>query len=497
MNIKLFLIIAIGLVLLPVQQSSCSEKSFIETNQGNIVSSDNSNEVANNLSDTIKSSEYLNNAILLVGKMHFEKRNYDSALKCFEYLKNLNIEAENVLDKSKLYNYLGDAYFAKNNLSAALEYFNKAITLSKEQYNYYNLGSAYSNLGLSYLNKHDLQKADKYLDSSILIAKSFDYPDILLNAYYQKSKLYQKEGKDTESQRYSNFYSELRDSILAQDTNSAPGILLYHEQQENKLLLLEKKQDRRKTVYIILFSLFIIVLISAASAIYITQLRQKNKLENELASLQKHQFNAVLEAQESERKRIASDLHDSVGQMLSVTKLNMSDLLDSISEIDKVHQHDVRKTIEIIDEACQEIREISHNLMPGSLMRLGFVAATRDLIRKLNHKDKLHIDFRTVHIEERLDEKIEVALYRILQEILNNAMKHSDASKIYIILSKSSNQIELSIRDNGKGFNTDIIKKSKGIGWKNIYSRLSVINGDMSVKSKEGQGVHIKIEVPV
>lgn len=448
--------------------------------------------------DSLIDKEHYEKKLAQMGEAFFIRNYYDSALIYFNHLIKINVEAGDSLNLGKAYNSVGNIYFVKNKLKKALEVFKSAQLISKEQGDPYSLGIAYSNIAITYLSNKDFKAANLYFDSSMSVARQYQFNDILLSTYYQKSKALKSAKENTQSGVYNLLFNELQDSILSgKDTSKASQALLFNQQQENKLLRLEKNQQRRKTLLIILFSTFIIVLISSASIIYISQLRQKNKLEAELARLQKQQFQAVLEAQERERKRIASDLHDSVGQMLSLTKLNMSDLMDNIADFDSQYSQEVRKSIEIIDEACQEIREISHNLMPGSLIRLGFVAATKDLIRKLNHKDKLKIDFRIVNLDERLGEKIEVALYRILQEILNNALKHSQANKIYIVLSKEDNMVELSIRDNGIGFNPDIITKSKGIGWKNIYSRLAVINGTMEVKSRIGQGVHIKIEVPV
>jgi signal transduction histidine kinase len=212
--------------------------------------------------------------------------------------------------------------------------------------------------------------------------------------------------------------------------------------------------------------------------------------------LERDRFIAVIEAQELERKRIAGDLHDSVGQMLSLSKLHLSEIIDSSEAISDENSQMLVRSAQIIDEACQEVRNISHNLMPGPLIRLGLTSAVKELVRKINTSKKVHAVFSSNLNDERLNEKVEISVYRIIQEVLGNILKHSGASEIKIDLDKNDNELLiLSIKDNGIGIEKEKITTSTGIGWKNIYSRLSIINGTMDVDSVRNQGTEIKIKV--
>jgi len=134
--------------------------------------------------------------------------------------------------------------------------------------------------------------------------------------------------------------------------------------------------------------------------------------------------------------------------------------------------------------------------MPGALIRLGLDAAVKDLVRKINNSNKIRASFSGNLDGRRFDEKIEISVFRIVQEVLNNIMKHSEASNIDITLNRMENgKLELLISDNGTGFDISRIEKSSGIGWKNIYSRLSMINGTMKVNSVINDGTSIRVTI--
>ena len=447
----------------------------------------------NTESDTTIQKEILAN----IGAIYYDMWKYDSALIYFEKVRDIEKTLDDSLGLGKTLNSLGSSFLAMNNLNEANKFYSEGLKVSKKVGDKHSQGSLYCNIGMLVLQKGEQEIALEYFDSCEAIASEYNLINVLLNVYYQKSKIFEQKNDFKQALGFYQLYEELRQSILVEKgLMSETETLLLRQRNENEVLRLEKAEQKRKTLIVFLFSLLALVIMSSGSIFYISQLRQKGKLETALSEIQKQQFQAVIEAQEQERKRIASDLHDSVGQMLSLTKLNMTDLLDNISQISEEYEEVVKKTIKVVDEACLEVRQISHNLMPGSLIRLGFAAATKDLVRKLNQNDKLTIDFKVNDVNGRMDEKVEVALYRILQEILNNAIKHSKADKIYIVLGMDDDNIELSIRDNGIGFDTRKINQNLGIGWKNINSRLAGVDGEIKIDSELGKGVHIKMLVP-
>jgi signal transduction histidine kinase len=205
-------------------------------------------------------------------------------------------------------------------------------------------------------------------------------------------------------------------------------------------------------------------------------------------------LNAVFETQETERKRLAEDLHDSVGQVLSAIKLNLH-------RLDKVNENDDPKNLladtrKLTDECIQEIRNIIHNVLPPVLTDFGLIDALQALCVKLDQTTDIKITFTKNLADERFPSEIELTLYRIAQELFGNAVKHSGATSIQVTLAKEVGSLELSFSDNGVGFDMDHV--THGFGLKNLQSRAQLINGKIHVYSKPQTGTltTIKVKLP-
>lgn len=215
-------------------------------------------------------------------------------------------------------------------------------------------------------------------------------------------------------------------------------------------------------------------------------LKKQLELNETKAKQQEEILLNTISAQEKERKRIARDLHDEVGAMLSVVKLN-------VGRIEKKSEESVAKelaaeTKTYIDEVITQVRRISRALLPPSLDKLGLFFALEELSNWVNKADQLKIVCWKSGEQFRFDNKKELAVFRIVQELLNNAIKHSEATNIYINTRFSpNNNLMISITDNGKGFNLEE-KVNTGLGLKNLESRTQIIGARFKMKSKPGKG---------
>lgn len=215
-------------------------------------------------------------------------------------------------------------------------------------------------------------------------------------------------------------------------------------------------------------------------------LKKQLELNETKAKQQEEILLNTISAQEKERKRIARDLHDEVGAMLSVVKLN-------VGRIEKKSEESIAKelaaeTKTYIDEVITQVRRISRALLPPSLDKLGLFFALEELSNWVNKADQLKIVCWKSGEQFRFDNKKELAVFRIVQELLNNAIKHSEATNIYINTRFSpNNNLMISITDNGKGFNLEE-KLNTGLGLKNLESRTQIIGARFKMKSKPGKG---------
>ncbi len=206
-------------------------------------------------------------------------------------------------------------------------------------------------------------------------------------------------------------------------------------------------------------------------------------------------LNSLLEGQEQERKRLAREIHDGIGPILSTVKINLAGIEDDVETINHSLGEKFRKTNKMIDEAANELRAISHNLMPKLLSDFGLVEALETLCEKINDSKSPNIQFIHSGIKHRLDEGTELALYRISQELINNTLKHAQASKITLQVLQKQAHIQLMYEDDGVGFRQ--AKKTQGLGLTNIENRTKALSGEVIVDSRPGKGMTATIEIPL
>ncbi len=260
--------------------------------------------------------------------------------------------------------------------------------------------------------------------------------------------------------------------------------------QEKELAELSAK--KQKEIYLATF--FCTLLLAGAGTYMFVQRknnRQKTEHLREMATVEKARFKEVIEAEEKERSRIARELHDGLGQMLSTARLHVAGLEDNVINEDK---ESLNISLKTIDNACLEVRNISHNLMPNALIRLGLIPAIRELVNAVNASKSIHIDFNS-SIEGSLGMSLDITIYRVVQEVINNMIKHAKASSIYMKIERNAADLTIVIFDNGIGFDTEELKNSSGIGWKNILSRISMLNGDIRLESQLQKGTKVYINL--
>lgn len=292
------------------------------------------------------------------------------------------------------------------------------------------------------------------------------------------------------------------------------SLLLYNQQQKilnNKLdsavraekIITLTKEDLRKqlalnkknsVIGIIILAAIVVI---AGSYVFLKKKRLEYKLV--LAAEQTRQRDAlakaVISAEEAERKRIAGDLHDGVGQIFSAVKMNLSALVDRVNITDEYDKLLAEKTMALVDESCKEVRIISHKMMPNMLLKSGIVADIRSFISKIDGK-VLKIYFETKGFQEQLEFSEEIVLYRAIQELVNNVIKHSGANELHILLEKSNKQILVKIIDNGVGFNYEDAVVKNGLGLKNIKVRIEYLRGTINFTSNQPTGTIATIVIP-
>lgn len=465
------------------------------------------------------------------------------------YDEALRYQLESIAIKEKLndryglagsYVNVANIYTIREQYAAAENYYNKAISIVRELKDNEYLSNALNNIGSLYSKTQKYQKALEAINESYTLRsamgdtkgmvsclnnmgeifiqlKQFDSAATKLNlalaegkdavnckpelnkVYLSLSKLYEAQGMPDKALAMHKLYADTKDSLYTDELSARFADL------ETRYKTLEKEQQIQQQQFEIsrrnywiagISGLLVLGSLLGYSTYRRNQLKHQAKLQAEILKQQDLATRAVIEAEENERKRIASDLHDGVGQMMSAARMNLSALQSHLTFETPEQRNGYERVVSLIDESCQEVRSVSHNMMPNALLKSGLASAVREFIDKID-KQVIRISLHTEGLQHRTDSNVETVLYRVIQECVNNVIKHAGADMLDISLIKDEDGISVTIEDNGKGFDTSDRSKFNGIGMKNIQSRIAYLKGSVEWDSSPGNGTLVAIHIPL
>lgn len=433
------------------------------------------------------------------GLVYHKMRYYSEALQ--NYINALNTQQE-IGDKAGTImslNNIGLTYYDQGNFPEAVKYYTEAVPMAEKLDDKHILASLYNNLGNVYVKQNKIIQGKLLLNKGLTLGKQTRYMEDIQGSYIGLARADSLLGNFKESlynYRQSVLY---RDSLINEEnTKKTVRLEMNYEfnRRETAAKLKEAQKDilqraelkRQRQVNWLVGGTGLLALLVTALLFNRYRLRQKNEYQQEINLQQKKQADAVMETQEQERKRIAEDLHDSLGHLLSAVKLNLHALPEK--------QKQVESSLLLLDQAAQEIRNITFNLMPRTLEEGGLVPALNELATKVNNSETVKVHLH-VHDMEKfvLEKQSQFNIYRIVQEAVNNILKHADATEINIQLIGQSDHITIMIEDDGKGFDTQ--QNNNGRGLKNIVTRSLWLKGIINIDSMPGRGTTITTEIPV
>ncbi len=300
---------------------------------------------------------------------------------------------------------------------------------------------------------------------------------------YKESSMLRKEMIELQAKR---FKQEGEAQINELETKFKVKELEQEKNLATTNALAEKQQKQ------ILYLLLIGVLLLAALLFSIIHLRNKKKQAEEKTNAQKALLASILETEEKERSRIAKDLHDGIVQDLTAIKFQLNTIANNSTEQLKTQ---LSILLNNVDATSKEVREISYQMMPVTLRELGLLKAIQELLNRSLNKNNIQFEFNSFGIEERLSEKIETTVYRICQELINNTIKHSQASNVSLLLQVRNNILQLTYEDDGIGFNSTTVQK--GIGLNSLNSRIEMVKGSLEFDATSSTGTTAYIRIPL
>lgn len=447
------------------------------------------------LNDTAGISMILNES----GVVFEYREDYTEAINRYTSSMKLAEAAGDSLSVSYSLSNIAGVYVIQKKYDQAEKNLLRALHIRQILKDSFAIALTYSDLGVAMNGKGDYNKAIEYLSLSNQMAEHLKYPELQSNNYSELSAVAQKQGDFQKAFQYFMKRSALRDSLYAlEKTRQIEELNTKYEtaQREQQIQNQQNKIRLQNFLFIGIAGLVLLAGLLIYSQYKRYRLRKETQLQAEIMRQQEIAVKAVMEAEENERERIAKDLHDGVGQMMSAAKMNLSAFESEIQFSNAEHKESFEKIISLVDESCKEVRTVSHIMMPNALLKSSLGAAIREFVDKLNNKTlKVHV--YTEGLDERLDSNVETVLYRVIQECVNNTIKHAGATTLDISLIKDKDGISGTIEDNGKGFDTTDKEKFEGIGLKNITTRIEYLKGTVDFDSAPGRGTVVALHVPL
>lgn len=445
-------------------------------------------------------------------RYYFDKVEVDSCsvklLKLQDYFKNnddLSLELEYLYHKVSFNELL-------QNYDQAFINAELCVTKSKELGDNLALAKCLKSRGQIALKRKEVYRALFDLQSALQYLNSVPYSQTRLVIYNLISECYNSLDNYKRAYQYKEHYAALQDSILNERRIIAVNNLSYkYESQEkateimslekDKIFVEQSNQQQKRALVILgitlaglLLGIYYIIRFYTdkikSSKIIEEQDRKINQQKiNELQDkIQINSMQSMIAGQEVERERIAKDLHDSLGGLLSTIKLQIGNLGQADDQ-----NPDLQKATNLLDVAVSEVRTISQDLQPGALKRLGLVPAINDLVNRYQSSNGPDITFQHFDLPTNISQTFAMGIYRIVQEILNNAIKHAKSTEIFIQLNMEGKDLVIHIEDDGIGFNPD--QKFKSMGLENIKSRVNYLKGSIDIDSRINEGTSFIIHI--
>ncbi|MCW2262132.1 MULTISPECIES: sensor histidine kinase [Sphingobacterium] len=420
---------------------------------------------ASHTSKSVSASSYLPTYYSVEGSYWEKQRDFDLAHIYFEKAlvgakeqHNSDMVASILFSQSAAFQTANKPASAMKKLREVLPYIEKNPSLKNKEMVYYNLATTAVQLGA-------YQEAVKWFEKHKIVLDTL-LADKGTALTLELEKKYQTSEKENELLR----------------------VKAAHQQQQLKM--------QRTRLFAGIFLLTSIIL-GMLSLIWYISSRNRKKLASQREKL--NLFNAMVQGQERERSRIARDLHDGLGGMLASVKLKLSAVANREAKVQPQTDSamDLYTIINQMDDSVNELRRIARNMMPESLLYMGLELSLRDLCNAMN-QPQLKIDFQATNLQSDYPQSFLIAVYRIVQELLTNALKHSGATQIWVQCSEADHYFYITVEDNGKGFDPSMQdSKQGGIGLSNIRNRVDILNGRLEIDAAIGKGAsfHIQFEL--
>jgi len=449
----------------------------------------------------LKDSSLVCHAYNNLGSTYSQMGNYTDAVRCYQAAIGIARETGENASLQIAFLNLGELYWVTNQNDKAIFYLQKAVDVSGHHNPYHS--RAIPNLYLSdiFLSVKDYVNARKYAKEAILAGNSIEAKGILSDAYLVLSKTDYALGRYKDAYHHLNTYLNYFDSTLSIEKYKTIQELetVYrttekdNELIQKKLLLAQKEksiQQKNFWIWVIAFGSMM------TGVIIFIFFRHNQKLQAaKWSNMQKDReithFKAIIQGEEKERARIAHELHDGIISQLTAVKIRFSSLIHQEGPVDR---YLFEQGFHYLEETMQDLRKTAHNLMPETVARRGLSGALQEFCNKLENDNATRVHL-IINDNRPLDSTLELSLYRIVQELVQNVLKHAAAGTLILQIHYFDNLLSVTVEDDGTGF--DPVTAHKGTGLENVKERVASMGGHVSISSEAGKGTSVYLEIPI
>jgi signal transduction histidine kinase len=460
-------------------------------------------ERAKSINEKLGDEENLANTLNSMGNLEAEQENFEEALKYYEAALQIDRKLDIIWGEAINNKNIGTVLLTLGENREALDFLLKAESIQEDNGYNKDLAETKAKLAQAYLKLGKIEDAERTVKEGLdLGIASLEVEKELYNT---KSQILEAKGNYKEAIENHRIFTQIQDSIFnIENTRNINALAARYESDlkdreiQTQASIIEDQAyvlDKTNAQKYLAIGGGVLALIFAFGIWFTYSQRQRLK-NQEIENLQKQKEIASLEAfiqgEENERKRVAQDLHDGVNGDLSVLKYKVSsiDSQKQNSDVDNLKA----EAVELIDRACEQVRAISHNLAPSILKSFSLEDAVREFVSELSASSGIKISFQYFGKSAKLPVKKETVIYRMIQEMVNNIVKHSGATEALVQINLREEELVLEVEDNGRGF--DINQSHKGLGLNTIYSRVDYLNAEIEAESSN-LGTSYTIQIPI
>ena len=469
------------------------------------------------MSRELKDSATLCRSLTNTGTVLFNQKRLDTALICLQQSRDIAAATGNKASEEAASISIANVYQLKGNFAGMMANAERGLALSVALEDSDGISKSLLYKAIYFFNKKEYATARTFAKQGLQIAQQNKLDNHIADEYLILSDIELAAGNLGEYNRLRTLADSMNEVVLSEEilkttqemeakySSAQKQMQIDSLAKEKKIQGLEIKQKRQINLGLIAA----LVVVSLIGLLYYRNYQNRQKLMEADAQLQKQRITeleneklllatqGIVQGQEEERTRLAKDLHDGLGGILSSAKYSLSNMKQNLI-ITPENATAFERTMTMLDQSITELRRVAHNMMPETLMKLSLSEALQDYCTQVTQSGALNVTYQSYDTENLpLENTVKITVYRVVQELINNTIKHAGASTSVVQLMHSDQKLNITVEDDGKGFDKTILDTATGIGYKNLQSRIDFLKGTMDIQSQMGEGTSVYIEIPL